>query len=48
MRSKWLCFALPSKRRIREGGAALARVCSEVTGIREQSANIRRGSPAAR
>ena len=37
-----LCFALPSKDVIREGVATLARVCYEVTGIPELSANIRR------
>ncbi len=36
-----LCFALPSKENIREGVAALAKVCHEQTGIPEQSANIR-------
>ncbi len=39
-----LCFALPSKENIREGVATLARVCYEVTGIPEQSANIRHAS----
>src|SRR5205085_10929150 len=34
-----LCFALPSKEAIREGVAALARICFEETGIPEQSAN---------
>ena len=33
---------LPSKEVIRDGVAALARVCYEQTGIPEQSANIRR------
>jgi 2-aminoadipate transaminase len=37
-----LCFALPSKEEIREGVAALAQVCYEVTGIPERSGNIRR------
>ncbi len=36
-----LCFALPSKEIIRDGVAALAKVCFEQTGIPEQSANIR-------
>jgi 2-aminoadipate transaminase len=40
-----LCFALPSKQLIRDGVAALARVCYEATGIPEQSANIRRSGP---
>ena len=39
-----LCFALPSKDVIREGVATLARVCYEVTGIPELSANVRRAS----
>ncbi len=38
-----LCFALPSKQQIREGVAALARVCWEQTGIPAQSANVRHG-----
>jgi len=38
-----LCFALPSKEQIREGVAALARVCWEQTGIPAQSANVRHG-----
>jgi 2-aminoadipate transaminase len=37
-----LCFALPSKNEIRDGIAALARVCYETTGIPAQSANVRR------
>jgi 2-aminoadipate transaminase len=37
-----LCFAMPSKETIREGVAALAKVCYEQTGIPKQSANIRR------
>jgi 2-aminoadipate transaminase len=37
-----LCFALPSKNEIRDGIAALARVCFEQTGIPAQSANVRR------
>jgi 2-aminoadipate transaminase len=41
-----LCFALPSKENIKSGIATLARVCYEVTGLPEQSANIRR-APAA-
>jgi 2-aminoadipate transaminase len=40
-----LCFALPSKENIRDGVAALARVCFEQTGIPAQSANIRRAAP---
>jgi len=39
-----LCFALPSKNEIRDGIAALARVCFEETGIPAQSANIRRAA----
>ncbi len=39
-----LCFALPSKNEIREGVAALARVCFEQTGIPAHSANIRRAA----
>ena len=39
-----LCFAMPSKQRIREGVAALAKVCYEQTGIPQQSGNIRRVS----
>jgi len=39
-----LCFALPSKNEIREGIAALARVCFEQTGIPAQSANVRRAA----
>jgi 2-aminoadipate transaminase len=39
-----LCFALPSKNEIREGVAALARVCFEQTGIPAQSANVRRAA----
>ncbi len=42
-----LCFALPSKDVIREGVATLARVCYEVTGIPELSANVRRSSASA-
>jgi 2-aminoadipate transaminase len=41
-----LCFALPSKDEIRDGIAALARVCYEETGVPERSANIRH-APAA-
>lgn len=37
-----LCFALTSKQEIREGVAALARVCYEQTGIPAQSGNVRR------
>lgn len=37
-----LCFAMPSKQTIREGVAALAKVCYEQTGIPKQSGNIRR------
>jgi 2-aminoadipate transaminase len=39
-----LCFALPSKDNIREGIAALARVCFEETGIPAHSANVRRAA----
>ncbi len=39
-----LCFALPSKERIREGVAAFARVCFEQTGIPAQSGNVRHAS----
>jgi 2-aminoadipate transaminase len=39
-----LCFALPSKNEIRDGIAALARVCFEQTGIPAQSANVRRAA----
>jgi 2-aminoadipate transaminase len=39
-----LCFALPSKNDIRDGVAALARVCFEETGIPAQSANVRRAA----
>lgn len=39
-----LCFALPSKDQIRDGVAALARVCFEETGIPAQSANVRRAA----
>jgi 2-aminoadipate transaminase len=39
-----LCFALPSKDEIRDGVAALAQVCWEVTGIPERSANIQRAA----
>jgi 2-aminoadipate transaminase len=39
-----LCFAMPSKEVIREGVAALAKVCYEQTGIPLQSGNIRRAS----
>jgi 2-aminoadipate transaminase len=39
-----LCFALPSKSEIRDGVAALARVCFEATGIPAQSANVRRAA----
>ena len=37
-----LCFALPSKAEIREGVAALARVCLEETGIPLRSRNVGR------
>jgi 2-aminoadipate transaminase len=37
-----LCFAMPSKQTIRDGVAALAKVCYEHTGIPKQSGNIRR------
>jgi 2-aminoadipate transaminase len=37
-----LCFALTSKQEIRDGVAALAKVCYEQTGIPAQSGNIRR------
>lgn len=36
-----LCFALPSKDEIRDGVAALARVCFEETSIPAQSGNVR-------
>ncbi|MDQ2802570.1 MAG: PLP-dependent aminotransferase family protein [Pseudomonadota bacterium] len=39
-----LCFALPSKDQIREGVAALARVCWEETGFPAQSGNVRHGT----
>jgi 2-aminoadipate transaminase len=39
-----LCFALPSKDVIRNGVAALARVCFEETGIPALSANVRRAA----
>jgi 2-aminoadipate transaminase len=39
-----LCFALPSKEEIREGVAALARVCFEQTGVPAQSGNVRHGA----
>jgi len=39
-----LCFALPSKDQIRDGVAALARVCFEETGIPARSANVRRAA----
>ena len=39
-----LCFALPSKDEIRDGVAALAQVCYEVTGIPVRSANIQRAA----
>ena len=39
-----LCFAMPSIETIREGVAALAKVCYEATGIPQQSGNIRRVS----
>ena len=39
-----LCFAMPSKQTIRDGVAALAKVCYEQTGIPQQSGNIRRAS----
>jgi 2-aminoadipate transaminase len=35
-----LCFALPSKQQIKDGVAALARVCFEQTGIPLHSANV--------
>lgn len=35
-----LCFALPTKEEIRDGVAALARVCYEETGIPERSGNV--------
>lgn len=35
-----LCFALPGKQQIKEGVAALARVCFEQTGIPVRSANV--------
>jgi hypothetical protein len=35
---------MPSKQTIREGVAALAKVCYEQTGIPQQSGNIRRAS----
>ena len=35
-----LCFALPSKQEIRDGVAALARVCFEQTGIPVRSGNV--------
>ena len=38
-----LCFALPSKATIRDGVAAFARVCHDVTGIPAQSGNVRLG-----
>ncbi len=38
-----LCFAMPSKSVIREGVAALAKVCFEETGIPKHSGNIRHG-----
>ncbi len=45
MAKSWLrlCFALPSKEVIREGVAAFAKVCHDVTGIPAQSGNVRRG-----
>ncbi|HUB16003.1 MAG TPA: PLP-dependent aminotransferase family protein [Acetobacteraceae bacterium] len=39
-----LCFAMPSKETIRDGVAALAKVCYEQTGIPLHSGNIRRAS----
>lgn len=42
-----LCFAMPSKENIREGVAALARVCFEQTGVPQQSGNVRRTGTAA-
>lgn len=39
-----LCFAMPDKQTIRDGVAALAKVCYEQTGIPKQSGNIRRAS----
>jgi 2-aminoadipate transaminase len=39
-----LCFAMPSKETIREGVAALAKVCYEQTGIPLHSGNIRHAS----
>ncbi len=38
-----LCFALPSKQQIRDGVAALARVCREQTGVPTRSANVEYG-----
>ncbi len=38
-----LCFALPSKETIRDGVAAFARVCHDVTGIPAQSGNVKLG-----
>jgi 2-aminoadipate transaminase len=38
-----LCFALPTKEVIRDGVAAFAKVCHDVTGIPAQSGNIRHG-----
>jgi 2-aminoadipate transaminase len=38
-----LCFALPTAAQIRDGVAAFAKVCRDVTGIPRQSANIRHG-----
>ena len=36
-----LCFAMPSKETIREGVAALAKVCFQETGIPKHSGNVR-------
>ncbi|MBW4090798.1 MAG: PLP-dependent aminotransferase family protein [Proteobacteria bacterium] len=40
-----LCFALPTSAQIRDGVAAFAKVCRDVTGIPRQSANIRHSQP---
>lgn len=39
-----LCFAMPDKQTIRDGVAALAKVCYQQTGIPKHSGNIRRAS----
>jgi len=39
-----LCFAMPDENTIREGVAAFAKVCYDVTGIPKQSGNVRRAS----